>query len=230
HGAGEHRANQRREPAHHHARQRDRDEQIGKDDPEYAEAYVDDEHQPQHDREDRSRQGQNAERDGAAFEPEHVKREKREAYEERVQQDESKRERMRGTAQEDARDRRRRCQQHAHHRAVEREQKEEDGAGEPLPRRFVIDFVEEPHERSVETETEDDLRHDLDAAEQTEHAVIRGGQIFDEDAEQEKVDDRHGHVAEAVDRHVLRELANFQQQGGGSPLPEGEQVQEAPAR
>ena len=50
---------------------------------------------------------------------------------------------------------------------------------------LVLGVVEEPHERAVEAEAEDDLGDDLEPAEDADDAVVLGAEVGDVDAEQE---------------------------------------------
>ena len=84
---------------------------------------------------------------------------------------------------------------------------------EPLARRLILAVVPEAHEGAVEAPAEEQLGGRFDAAEQAEDAVIGRRKVADVDGNEQEADDLDGDVADAVDRQVLRELANLLEQG-----------------
>ena len=93
--------------------------------------------------------------------------------------------------------------------AVGGEQEEEKGAGQPLAGGGVFAVVPEAHEGAVDAPAEEQLGRSLDGGEEGDDAVVSLGEVLDVDPEQKEIDDLDGHLAEAIDRRVFRELANL---------------------
>ena len=68
------------------------------------------------------------------------------------------------------------------------------------------------HERAVHAPAKEQLDRRFDACEKREHAVIRLGQVPDVKRKKQEVQGLDGDIAGAVDRQVLRELADLLKQ------------------
>ena len=79
-------------------------------------------------------------------------------------------------------------------------------------RALVLAVVPEPHEGAVHAPTKEQFDGRFDAREKREHSVVRLAQVSDVERKEEEVQGLDGDVAGAVDRQVLRELADLLKQ------------------
>jgi len=224
-----HRAQQRNEPPEHYHEQDGRDDHVGDDNAHHPESGADDENETNDQGRRRARKRQPAELACASLNPQDVERDERESDRECVQQYELQRERVAAGLQQPGGHERRRDERQQQQNAIRAEQEQEQCAGEPLTLSVVAAVIPEPHERPVHTPSKEQLHRGFDAREQCEHPVISLGEVLDVEGKEQEVERLDGYVAGAINRQVLRELADLLKQrfrvsaasgGSGSTSPE----------